>query len=221
MYSTIIYGIINTIRLGGQIDMKKTKSIATKIYPLLACIFVFVIAFGAITNLEFRTMKEVVRELAEDYLELEVQNEIVSRNVAEGRLYNNLMVLMNNENSVAMAGMVPGITGAINDAMANMKTLCEDLNVPELTDALATYDVELKKVVANIDAVANCYLAGDVAGAAAENGKLRDSVMVMQEKQAAFAEVLATNAAELGETSIGQMNFIIQVSIFPFIPLVI
>ena len=61
--------------------MKKTKSIATKIYPLLACIFVFVIAFGAITNLEFRTMKEVVRELAEDYLELEVQNEIVSRNV--------------------------------------------------------------------------------------------------------------------------------------------
>ena len=194
--------------------MKKTKSIATKIYPLLACIFVLVIAFGAITNLEFRTMKEVVRELAEDYLELEVQNEIVSRNVAEGRLYNNLMVLMNNENSIAMAGMVPGITGSINDAMANMKTLCEELNVPELTDALTMYDVELKKVVANIDAVAKCYSAGDVAGAVAENGKLRDAVTVMQEKQAAFAEALATNAAELGQTSIGQMNFIIGVSLF-------
>ena len=158
--------------------MKKTKSIASmksiasKIYPLFVIIFVMVFVFGAITNLGLKAMKGVVQNLSEEYLELQVQNEIVSRNVAEGRLYNNLMVLMNNENSTAMAGMVPGITGAINDAMTNMKDICEKLGEAELTEALSSYETELVKVVANIDAVANCYLAGDIMGAVAENGKL-------------------------------------------------
>lgn len=199
--------------------MKKTKniasmkSIASKIYPLFIIILVMVFAFGAITNLGLKAMKGVVENLSEEYLELQVQNEIVSRNVAEGRLYNNLMVLMNNENSIAMAGLVPGITGAINDAMANMKDICTKLNEAELTNALASYETELVKVVANIDAVANCYSAGDIMGAVAENGKLRDTVMVMQEKQTAFAETLAKNASAAGQASIGQIEFIQSVSI--------
>ena len=199
--------------------MKKTKSIASmksiasKIYPLFVIIFVMVFVFGAITNLGLKAMKGVVQNLSEEYLELQVQNEIVSRNVAEGRLYNNLMVLMNNENSTAMAGMVPGITGAINDAMTNMKDICEKLGEAELTEALSSYETELVKVVANIDAVANCYLAGDIMGAVAENGKLRDTVMVMQEKQTAFADALAKNASEAGQESIGQIEFIQLVSI--------
>ncbi|MBQ9122072.1 MAG: methyl-accepting chemotaxis protein [Lachnospiraceae bacterium] len=199
--------------MGKTKNISSMKSIASKIYPLFAIIFVMVFAFGGITNLGLKAMKGVVQNLSEEYLELQVQNEIVSRNVAEGRLYNNLMVLMNNENSTAMAGLVPGITGAINDAMANMKNICERLGEDELTEALALYDAELVKVVANIDAVASCYLAGDIMGAVTENGKLRDTVMVMQEKQTAFAETLAKNASAAGQTSIGQIEFIQTISI--------
>lgn len=199
--------------MGKTRNISSMKSIASKIYPLFAIIFVMVFAFGGITNLGLKSMKGVVQDLSEEYLELQVQNEIVSRNVAEGRLYNNLMVLMNNENSIAMAGMVPGITGAINDAMANMKGICERLGEDELTEALALYDAELVKVVANIDAVASCYLAGDVMGAVTENSKLMDTVMVMQEKQTAFADTLASNAFAAGQASVGQIEFIQVISI--------
>lgn len=199
--------------MGKTKKIASMKSVATKIYPLFVIIFVMVFAFGAITNFGLVEMKNVVQNLSEEYLELQVQNEIVSRNVAEGRLYNNLMVLMNNENSTAMAGLVSGITSAINDAMANMKAICEHLGEDELTNALALYETELVKVVANIDKVAECYLAGDVMGAVTENSKLMDTVMVMQEKQTAFADTLASNAFAAGQTSVGQIEFIQVISI--------
>jgi len=193
--------------------MKKSKGIGAKIYPFLAIIFALVFVYGAISNLGLMQMKDIVQELSEDYLEMQVQNEIVTRNVTEGRLYNNMIVLKNDASSLAIAGLVPDIIAKIDGAMGNMKTLCLHLDDERLLQSLAQYEVELTKVENNISSVAELYLAGDVAGAIAKNGELMNVVTVMQEKQTAFAELLATTAAEMSATSITQMNFLQTLSV--------
>lgn len=193
--------------------MSKFKTIGSKVYPLLIIIFAAVFLYGAISNFGLMSMKDILGNLSEDYLQLQVQNEIVTRNVTEGRLYNNMIVLKNDQTSKAIAGMVPGITENIDTAMSTMKDICVKLDNQKLTDALAQYEVELIKVEENIKAVANLYLAGDVAGAVAENGKLMDTVTAMQEKQTAFASLLAETASGVGTVSITQAAFLQTMSI--------
>ena len=195
--------------------MKKLKSIGAKTYPLLVAIFLTVFVYGAISNLGLREMKNILAELSEDYLAMQVQNEIITRNVTEGRLYNNMIILRNDQTSMQIAqGQVPKVTEALDGAMASLRELCEHLDNQTITDAFAQYEAEVLKVEANIKNVASLYLAGDVAGAVAENGNLMNLVMVMQEKQTAFADVLASSASEMGSSSLEQVNFLITLSIF-------
>lgn len=194
--------------------MKNIKSIGAKVYPLLAIIFVSVMAFGLVTNLGLMSMKSVMKDLSESYLELEVQNEIVTRNVTEGRLYNNLIILSNEQTAMAIAsGQVPKVTEAMDAAMAQLNAICIDVNNADLTDALAAYEAELLKVENNIKKVAELYLAGDKAGAIAENSNLMNLVMVMQEKQTAFADLLALTASTVGQESIASIQFLQSLSI--------
>lgn len=194
--------------------MRKLKSIGAKTYPLLVAIFVAVFVYGAISNLGLREMRNVITELSEDYLAMQVQNEIVTRNVTEGRLYNNMIILRNDQTSAAIAkGQVPKVTEALDGAMASLKALCEHLGNQTITDAFNQYEAEVLKVEGNIKNVAALYLAGDVAGAVAENGKLMDLVMVMQEKQAAFADTLASSAEQKGTSSLAQVELLITLSI--------
>ena len=194
--------------------MKNIKSIGKKLYPLLIIIFASVFVYGAISNLGLRSMKTIIGDLSEDYLQMQVQNEIVTRNVTEGRLYNNMIILRNDQTSIMIAqGQVPNVTAAMDAAMAQLKDICIGVGNQQLEDALAQYETELLKVEGNIKKVAELYLAGDVAGAVAENGKLMDLVMAMQEKQTAFATCLAESAAAMGASSVEQVNLLITLSI--------
>jgi len=194
--------------------MKKLKSIGAKTYPLLVAIFISVFVYGAISNVGLREMRDIITELSEDYLAMQVQNEIVTRNVTEGRLYNNIIILRNDQTSVQIAqGQVPKVTGALDGAMASLKALVEHLGNQAIMDAFNQYEAEVLKVEGNIKNVAAFYMAGDVAGAVAENGKLMDLVMVMQEKQTVFADTLASNAAQMGTSSLEQVDFLIMLSV--------
>lgn len=194
--------------------MRKLKSIGAKTYPLLVAIFISVFVYGAIANLGLGEMRNVIAELSEDYIAMQVQNEIITRNVTEGRLYNNMIILRNDQTSTAIAQtQVPKVTEALDGAMASLKTLVEHLKNQEITDAFNQYEAEVLKVEENIKNVATLYLAGDVAGSVAENGNLMNIVMVMQEKQAAFADALATSASEKGTSSLTKVEFLLLLSI--------
>lgn len=194
--------------------MKKFKSIGAKVYPLLAAIFVAVFVYGLISNMGLSAMKGIIGDLSEDYLQMQVQNEVVTRNVTEGRLYNNLIILSNEQTAMAIANsQVAKVTEAMDTAMAQLNAICAEVDNPALMDALAAYESELLKVENNIKKVAELYLAGDKAGAVAENSNLMNLVMVMQEKQTAFADLLATSAADMGASSVKQVEFLTMVSI--------
>jgi len=194
--------------------MKKIKSIGAKTYPLLVAIFVAVFVYGMISNMGLREMRNILQELSEDYLAMQVQNEIVTRNVTEGRLYNNMIILRNDQTSMQIAqGQVPIVTKALDGAMASLRDLCTHLGNQTITDAFVEYEAEVLKVEANIKKVAELYLAGDVAGAVAENGQLMNIVMKMQEKQTIFADTLASTAAQEGTSSLTQVEFLITLSI--------
>lgn len=148
---------------------EKLKSIGAKTYPLLTAIFLTVFVYGAISNLGLREMKNIIAELSEDYLEMQVQNEIVTKNITEGRLYNNMIILRNDQTSVQIAQLqVPKIVEALDGAMASLKDLCAHLDNQTITDAFTQYETEVQKVEENIKNVAAFYLAGDVAGATEE-----------------------------------------------------
>lgn len=115
---------------------EKLKSIGAKTYPLLTAIFLTVFVYGAISNLGLREMKNIIAELSEDYLEMQVQNEIVTKNITEGRLYNNMIILRNDQTSVQIAQLqVPKIVEALDGAMASLKDLCAHLDNQTITDA--------------------------------------------------------------------------------------
>ncbi len=189
------------------------KSISKKIYPFLTIIFLMVLVFGTFTNLGLMGMKSTLHTISNNYLQLQVQNEIVTRNIAEGRLYNNMIILSpNSKTSKEMAAAVPTFITATDEAMTTINTLCQELNESDLTQALADYQTEVIKVEENISAVIELYLAGNIKSATLKNSELRDLCTVMQEKQNNFAALLGTKATRLGSSSITQANFIQQLA---------
>ena len=145
--------------------MRKIRSIGAKTYPLLIAIFLSVFVYGAVANLGLGEMRNVIAELSEDYIAMQVQNEIVTRNVTEGRLYNNMIILRNDQTSTAIAqSQVPKVTEALDGAMNSLRVLVEHLENQKITDAFNQYEAEVLKVEENIKNVATLYLAGDVAG---------------------------------------------------------
>lgn len=91
-------------------------------------------------------------------MELLEENEIVTHNVTEARLYGNLIVLLPDEQSVAgIAGSVPSILETIDSAFATMDDLCAGLADAQLTQLLQEYESQYALVRDNISQVAALY----------------------------------------------------------------
>jgi len=124
------------------------------------------------------------------------QNEIVTKNVTESRLYGNLIVLTPDEQTAAgISNSVPDLLEAIDDAFAVMEDLCARLNNADLTRALQEYKDQYGFLKENISQVASLYKAGDKAGAVAVNAQMRDIVITLQERQAVFTDTM-NNASD-------------------------
>ena len=90
-------------------NVRKSISISYKIFSMLGILIISFVVYSFIATLGLNQAKDVIEELADTYLDMQTQNELVSKNVAEVRLYSNLIVLMPDQNSAsAMAEMVPG-----------------------------------------------------------------------------------------------------------------
>ncbi|MDE6984377.1 MAG: hypothetical protein K2O99_07570, partial [Lachnospiraceae bacterium] len=134
-------------------------------------------------------------------MQLLAQNEIVTKNVGESRLYGNLIVLsLSEESSTRLANTVSDVLDPIDAAFAKMENLCAELNNAELTRALQEYKNQFAPLEKNIKQIASLYLAGDKESAIASNAQMREIVLAMQEKQAVFAETLTLEAQTLADS---------------------
>ena len=85
------------------------KSLGAKVYSMLIILVISFMGYNLISNLGLNEAKSAISNLSNIYLKMQENNEIVSKNVAEIRLYSNLINLYpQEENRLIMAGEVQG-----------------------------------------------------------------------------------------------------------------
>ena len=172
------------------------KHIGTKVYSMLAVLLVIFLGNAFFSSRGTLNARNAVQIISSTYMELLTQNEIVTKNVTESRLYGNLIVLTPDEQTAAgISNSVPDLLEAIDDAFAVMEDLCARLNNADLTRALQEYKDQYGFLKENISQVASLYKAGDKAGAVAVNAQMRDIVITLQERQAVFTDTM-NNASD-------------------------
>ncbi len=188
--------------------LRKSMSISTKIYSMLGILIISFVVYSFMATLGLNQAKDVIEELADTYLDMQTQNETVSKNIAEIRLYSNLMVMMPDQTSAgAMADMIPGYMETINASVEAMKTESAKIGNKELSGHLNAYEKLIVELETNIDTTVSLFKSGDKAGAAASNTAMRDIVTRLQEQQTNFAKVLDKCAQADAEAGVKSVQF--------------
>ena len=194
---------------------KKGLSIGLKVYSMLIVLIASFITYNIVANMGLNEAKDTISNLSETYLTIQQHNEVVSKNVAEVRLYSNLIVLMPDENSVTqIIGAVPGFIETIDASLIEMHRLAESIDNQQLMDALITYEDKTHVLEENIMNTVSLYSEGDKAGATASNGEMRTIVTELQEYQNTYTQLLnegATEAARYGREAVKFIQLIAMI----------
>ena len=190
------------------------KSVGTKMYLMIGLLVALFLGYSVLSILGLNEAKRSIGGLHQTYMQLQAQNEVVSKTVPEIRLYSNLMI-MNPDKTVAaqMAPLIPGMVGQIDAALATMEELTLATGNQELIVSLKAYSDGTHKLEENIMTTTEAVLANDFAAAAASNGLMRDIVMDLQTKQTAFTELLVASANASAEYGLKAVGFIELVAI--------
>ncbi len=184
-----------------------SKHIGTKVYTLLVILLIIFLINSNFSARGTTNAKNAVLQLSNVYMQLQIQNEVITNKVGECKLYGNLIVLSaEEETSANIAGSVPGTVSTIEDAFDTMEQLCSELDNARLTQALQEYRSSFSPLKETVSEVASLYLAGDKAGATERNGGLYAIILALQEKQAAFSDTLNSAAHALAEERIENTN---------------
>ena len=196
-------------------DQKRGVSIGIKVYSLLAILILSFVGYNVLANMGLNEAKTSIRNLTNVYLEMQKENETVSKNVAEIRLYSNLIVMMPDENSAKqMAQMVPDFITTIDKALAAMHTQAEAVEDEELLKALIVYEEKTHVLEQNITTTANAFLAGDKASAVLSNSQMRAIVTELQDYQNTYTELLTQRAKADSDYGLSAVLFIQQVAMY-------
>lgn len=196
-------------------ESKKGLSIGVKIFPMLAVFVIAFFAYNMLANFAMEQAKISITSLSETYMKMQEHNEALSKNVAEARLYSNLIMFMPNEDQAKeLANQMPSFIALIDASLAEMTAYIQEVNNAELTKAFEDYAAQLKLVEENISGTTKAFLAGNKTDVANGNGGLRELVLVLQEYQNTFTEILSNCATADAEYGVKSIQFIQQVAIY-------
>lgn len=191
------------------------KSIGLRMYLMLALLLVLFVGYSFLSTSGLNEAKRSIESLQNTYMEMQVHNETISKNVAEIRLYSNLMVLTPDETTKqAMAGLVQGFVDTIDASLARMGELAQLTGDQDLIAILTTYDVQTHTLEENILSTANAVLAKNYTLAQQNNGLMRDIVQTLQGYQTEFATELAASAAESAQYGVKSVQFIQNMALY-------
>lgn len=195
--------------------VKKGLGIGAKVYGLLAILIISFVVYNMLANMGLNEAKTSIRSLTNVYLEMQKENEIVSKNVAEIRLYSNLIVMMTDENSAKqMAALVPDFIATIDQSLAAMHTHAETIGNEELLKALETYEHKTHVLEENITTTTNAFLAGDKSSAVLSNNQMRAIVTELQDYQVQYTELLTQAAKTDADTGLSAVMFIQEAAMY-------
>ena len=194
---------------------RRSLSVGAKMYTMLFLLVASFIFYNIVANQGINQAKTSIRHLSNIYLEMQKENEVVSKNVAEIRLYSNLIVMLPDEASAKqLAEMLPDYMLIIDGALEAMHQQAETLGDEELLNALVVYEEKTHVLEENITTTANAFLSGDKAAASASNSAMRAIVTELQEYQNTYTELLTKSAKEDADTGLNFVLLIQQMAMY-------
>ena len=190
------------------------KSIGARMYIMLALLLVLFVGYSFLSTLGLNRAKRSITSLENTYMEMQVHNEIVSKNVAEIRLYSNLMVYNPDESTKqAMAKLVQGFVDTIDASLAQMVELAEETGNQELCEILRVYELKIHELEENILSTAKAVSANNYSLAIKNNTAMRDIVRVFQDSQTKFTTNLAESSAKAAQEGVASVQYVQNVAL--------
>ena len=185
------------------------KSIGARMYVMLGILLALFVGYNILSNLGLNEAKNSIESLKSTYMEMQVHNETVSKNVAEIRLSSNLMVLYEDLTTKrTLADSIQGFVDTIDASLNTMEALGTQTGNQELIASLTTYKELISELEENILSSVRAIKAADYVTAKARNNEMKDIVTRFQEQQTDFATILAESAAADAQYGVKSVQFI-------------
>ena len=194
---------------------KKEWSIGVKVYSLLIVLILSFVGYNILANIGLNEAKTSIRSLTNVYLEMQKENEIVTKNVGEIRLCSYQMIVTSDENTVKdLVQSVSEYNAIIDEALVKMRAHAEALENENLLSALEVYEHKTHVLEENILGTADFILAGDKTSAVLSNNQMRSIVSELQQYQSKYTELLTEAAKEDSNTGLSAVLLIQQVAMY-------
>ena len=188
---------------------KKGLGIGLKVYSMLLILIGSFIFYNIVANMGLNEAESTIDNLSQSYLTMQQHNETVSKNVAEIRLYSNMIILSTDvETAKQMAALVPGFVNTIDASLGEMYKIAESLDNEELMQSLLVYIDKTHVLERNITNTAQLFIAGQTANAVASHGEMRAIVTELQQYQDAYTQILNDSALEAASYGREAVKFI-------------
>lgn len=171
------------------------KHIGTKVISMLALLIVLFVATIIVSTYSGQRSITVLKTIGNNYLTLQQKSTSLTKVVAESRLYGNLIVMTPDETAAGqMAAYMPDMNAAIDGLIAQMESLVAECGDSELTAAFEAYKAELQNFKVMTTEIADKFLAGDMASAAAARDTSYDRATAVGAAADNFNGLLLSNA---------------------------
>ena len=142
------------------------KSIGAKIISMLAVLLVVFGVNAVVSGYSGKQALGALERVAESYMMLEEQNTTLVKAIEECKLCGNLILLVDAEYGTAIAQAIPGYTEQVDGIFQTMEGLAAETGSAEIMAMLQEYRAEAQLLEDKVTSITDCYLAGDLAGAA-------------------------------------------------------
>lgn len=188
-------------RAGGEMQMR--KHIGTKIISMLALLVVLYVVTIIVSDYSGQRSISGLKMVGNNYLALQRECTALTKATEECKLYGNLIVMMDDaETAENIAHSMSDVIGEIDASVTEMDALVAACNDAELASLLDAYKAELETLKGIAAEVAEKYLAGDPAGAAAASDGIYAQSTALQDIEDSFNARLQINAETVIEARV-------------------
>ncbi len=185
------------------------KHIGVKIISMLAILLAVFTLNAILSGYSAEQSLGALKKVGGTYMELQQKNTTLAKAIEECKLYGNLIVWMEDDQTVTqIAHSVSDVSATIDNTFVEMEAVCEAADNEELLNLLLEYDTETQGLQDRIAQVADLYLAGDRDGAIAANNGMYEQTAAIQEKADAFNEKLAGETNALTEERVAKADYV-------------
>ena len=179
------------------------KHIGTKIISMLALLVVLYVVKIIVSDYSVQRSISGLKMVGNNYLALQRECTALTKATEECKLYGNLIVMMDDaETAENIAHSMSDVIGEIDASMTEMDALVAACNDTELASLLDTYKAELETLKGIAAEVAEKYLAGDPAGAAAASDGIYAQSTALQDIEDSFNACLQSDAETIIEARV-------------------